>query len=115
VAKELKLDWHTVKELDKQYVKAQLAKAGKPGPKVIGIDEVSIRKGHTYRIVVSDLERGRPIWFGGLDRSETSLMDGVFSRTGQGQERPDSFGGDGHVETVSQRHRGVRTPGGHSL
>ena len=59
VAKELKLDWHTVKELDKQYMKAQLAKAGKPGPKVIGIDEVSIRKGHTYRIVVSDLGADR--------------------------------------------------------
>jgi transposase len=27
VAKELKLDWHTVKELDKQYMRAQLAKA----------------------------------------------------------------------------------------
>ena len=73
VAKELKLDWHTVKELDKQYMKAQLAKAGKPRPKVIGIDEVSIRKGHTYRIVVSDLERTRPIWFGGADRSEQSM------------------------------------------
>ena len=58
VAKELKLDWHTVKELDKQYMQAQLSHAGKPKPKVIGIDEVSIRKGHTYRIVVSDLERG---------------------------------------------------------
>ena len=45
VAKELKLDWHTVKELDKQYMKAQLAKVGKPRPKVIGIDEISIRKG----------------------------------------------------------------------
>ena len=73
VAKELKLDWHTVKELDKQYMKAQLAKVGKPRPKVIGIDEISICKGHTYRIVVSDLEKTRPIWFGGRDRSETSL------------------------------------------
>jgi transposase len=51
----------------------QLRRAGTPGPKVIGIDEVSIRKGHTYRIVVSDLERKRPIWFGGEDRSEKSL------------------------------------------
>jgi transposase len=51
----------------------QLARAGTPGPKVIGIDEVSIRKRHTYRIVVSDLIRGRPIWFGGTDRSEASL------------------------------------------
>jgi transposase len=40
---------------------------------VIGIDEISIRKGHTYRIVVSDLIRARPIWFGGADRSEASM------------------------------------------
>ena len=40
---------------------------------MIGIDEISIRKGHTYRIVVSDLLRRRPIWFGGTDRSEASL------------------------------------------
>ena len=73
VAKALKLDWHTVKELDKQYMRAQLAKAGTPGPTVIGIDEVSIRKGHDYRIVVSDLIRLRPIWFGGQDRSEASM------------------------------------------
>ena len=31
------------------------------------------RKGHTYRIVVSDLDRGRPIWFGGADRSAASM------------------------------------------
>jgi transposase len=73
VARELRLDWHTVKRLEKQYMAAQLARAGKPGPKAIGIDEISIRKGHTYRIVVSDLIRGRPIWFGGQDRSEASM------------------------------------------
>jgi transposase len=84
VAKELKLDWHTVKQLDKQYMKAQLAKAGKPQPKVIGIDEISIRKGHTYRIVVSDLEKSRPIWFGGQDRSETSMQQ-FFAELGKGK------------------------------
>jgi transposase len=73
VAKEFHLDWKTVKALEKQYMQEQLRRAGTPGPKVIGIDEVSIRKGHTYRIVVSDLERKRPIWFGGEDRSEKSL------------------------------------------
>jgi len=56
-----------------QYMRAQLAKAGTPGPKAIGIDEISIRKGHDYRIVVSDLIRRRPIWFGGEDRSEASM------------------------------------------
>ena len=73
VAKECHLDWHTVKELEKQYMREQLKRAGSPRPKVIGIDEVSMRKGHTYRIVVSDLERHRPIWFGGTDRSEASM------------------------------------------
>ena len=73
VAKELRLDWHTVKALEQQYMREQLRRAGTPGPWVIGLDEVSIRKGHTYRIVVSDLIRHRPIWFGGADRSEASL------------------------------------------
>jgi transposase len=73
LAAELNLDWDTVKTLEKQYMRAQLAKAGTPGPKAIGIDEISIRKGHTYRIVVSDLIRRRPIWFGGEDRSEASM------------------------------------------
>ena len=73
IAEELRLDWEAVKELDKQYMRAQLKRAGTPGPQVIGIDEISIRKGHTYRIVVSDLIRHRPIWFGGQDRSEASM------------------------------------------
>jgi transposase len=73
VARELRLDWHTVKELEKQYMQEQLRRAGMPGPRVIGIDEVSIKKGHRYRIVVSDLERRRVLWFGGKDRSEASM------------------------------------------
>jgi transposase len=81
IAEELHLEWHTVKELEKQYMREQLRRAGTPGPKVIGLDEVSIRKGHTYRIVVSDLLRRRPIWFGGTDRSEASL-DGFFTWLG---------------------------------
>ena len=73
VAKGFHLDWKTVKLLEKQYMREHLRRTGTPGPKVIGIGEVSIRKGHTYRIVVSDLERKRPIWFGGEDRSEKSM------------------------------------------
>ena len=81
VAQELHLDWHTVKAFEKQYMQEQLRRAGTPGPKVVGIDEISIRKRHTYRIVVSDLVRGRPIWFGGKDRSEAS-MDEFFEWLG---------------------------------
>lgn len=73
IAKELKLHWQTIKTLEMQYMRAQLARVGTPGPKAIGIDEISVRKGHDYRIVVSDLLRRRPIWFGGTDRKEASM------------------------------------------
>lgn len=73
VAEDLRLDWHAVKEMDKLYMREQLARAGEPRPGIIGIDEISLRKGHVYRILVSDLERHEPIWFGGVDRSEESM------------------------------------------
>lgn len=73
IAQEMHLSWHTVKELDKQYMREQIKRASLPNPKVIGIDEISIRKGHDYRIVVSDLQKHRPIWFGGKDRTEKSM------------------------------------------
>ncbi len=73
VARELWLDWKTVKSLEIEYMTEQLRRAGTPAPLVIGIDEISVRKGQAYRIIVSDLLRGRPIWFGGQDRSEASL------------------------------------------
>jgi transposase len=72
IAQEFRLDWDAVKELDTQYMRAQLKRAGTPAPQAIGIDEISIRKGHTYRIV-SDLILRRPMWFGGQDRSEASM------------------------------------------
>ncbi len=75
VAEELHLDWDSVKELDQQYMRAQLAKAGTPGPKAIGIDEISIGRGQNYRIVVSDLIWRRAIWFGGKDRKEASMAE----------------------------------------
>ena len=71
----------TVKDLDKLYIARQVARAGTPAPRVIGVDEISIGKGQTYRVVVSDLERGRPIWVGGEGRKEADL-DRFFAEWG---------------------------------
>ena len=38
VAKELRLDWHAVKDLDKRYMQEQLRRATLPPPSVIGIN-----------------------------------------------------------------------------
>jgi hypothetical protein len=43
-AKELKLDRHTVKALDKEYMQEQLRRNPVAAPRVIGIDELSLRK-----------------------------------------------------------------------
>jgi len=73
VARRMRLDWHTVKELDKIYMREQVRREGPPTPNVIGVDEVSIKKRHVYRIVVSDLEAKRAIWFGGEGRAEKDM------------------------------------------
>ncbi len=75
VAQELGLAWKTVKEMEKEYMRAQLEQAPPPEPGVVGVDEISVRKGHEYRIIASDLEKKRPIWFGGCDRSEAGLKE----------------------------------------
>lgn len=73
VAETERLHDSTVKDLDALYMKRQVALAGVPAPRVIGVDEIAIRKGHDYRIIVSDLERERPIWVGGFGRGEEDL------------------------------------------
>ena len=62
-----------VRDLDKIYMREQLRVAGDQKPRIIGIDEISIKKGTSYRIVVSDLIARRAIWFGGTGRTEADM------------------------------------------
>jgi len=82
VAEALHLHEHTVKELDKQHMREELTRHPPAGPRVIGIDELSIRKGHSYRIIVSDVERSRVIRVGGEGRKEIDL-DLFFAEIGE--------------------------------
>jgi hypothetical protein len=66
VAKELKLDWETVKALEKQYMQAQLKRAGTPGRRAVGIDEISNRAGNARPSSVRNLS----------SRSNRSLRSG---------------------------------------
>lgn len=77
VANDLHLDWHAVKDMDMQYMRAQIALAGMPQPKWVGLDEISVKKKPKliYRIVASDLGRRRAIWFGGQDRTRESMAE----------------------------------------
>lgn len=58
-----RLHWDQVRRMEIAYMEELLVQH--PPPKrlrAIGMDEVSIKKRHSYAIVVADLERRRPIW-----------------------------------------------------
>jgi transposase len=82
IARLMRLGWDAVKDIDKLYMREQLRRVGPPAPRVIRIDEISIKKRHVYRIVVSDLEQKRAIWFGGDGRSEAD-MDQFYAFLGK--------------------------------
>jgi transposase len=86
VAESMNLHEHTVKKLDKIYMKALLEKHPLTIPRVMGVDEMSIGKGNSYRIIVSDIERGRPIWIGGEGRKEEDL-DRFFQALGENKSK----------------------------
>lgn len=82
VAEMNRLSWDQVRRIEKNYMRKLLAKHPPPeNLSVIGIDEISISKGHTYAIVVADLEQRRPIWIGMEGRKEKD-MDIFFKEIG---------------------------------
>ena len=82
VAKLNGLSWDQVWRMELAYMNRLLAAHPLAEPiRAIGIDEVSVKRRHTYRIVVADLDRQRPIWMGGEGRSEAD-MDRFFQELG---------------------------------
>jgi transposase len=83
------LSWDQTWRMEKCYMR-RLLQQHPPAKQLraIGIDELSIRKGHTYAIVVADLDQRRPIWLGGQGRSEQDLQ---LFYDGMGPERCNSI------------------------
>src|SRR5664280_1730537 len=68
VAELNNLSWDQVCRMEKCYMRRLLAQHPPSGQlRTIGVDEIYIHKGHTYAIVVADLDQRRPIWLGGQD------------------------------------------------
>jgi transposase len=85
VAAHFRLNWKTVEAVVEGAVLWGLAhRPWEPVP-VLGIDEVSRRKGHQYLTVVYDLTRGRVLW-AGRDRT-TATMERFFAWLGPRRAR----------------------------
>ena len=79
------LDWKTVKDIDKYYIKKRLVGIESLTPRRLGIDEVAYEKGHKYLTVVRDLDLNRVIWIG-MDRKKETL-DSFFTVLGKEKQR----------------------------
>jgi transposase len=71
-ARQYGLDWKSVATIVKRAVAYGLRHRARPPVHVIGIDEVSRRKGQVYLTVVYDLERRVLLWVGD-DRTEEAV------------------------------------------
>ncbi len=58
VARRYKLDWKTVKEIDREHIKKLLPAIEKLNIKRLAIDEIAIMKGHKYFTVIRDYDSG---------------------------------------------------------
>ena len=64
VAEHYDLHWHTVKAIDKAYLKEKLGPVDFAGVEVLVMDEFAIQKGHRYATVVLDAHTKRVLWIG---------------------------------------------------
>jgi transposase len=71
-ARQYGLNWKSVATIVKRAVQCGLRDRPRPAVHVIGIDEVSRRKGQVYLTVVYDLERRVLLWVGD-DRTEEAV------------------------------------------
>jgi transposase len=78
VAAHFGLDWHTVKDVDKRRLEAEVGTPCYNGLRRLAVDEVAVHKGHRYLTVVLDLDTGRVVWVG-ADRTKATLL-GFFAQ-----------------------------------
>jgi len=71
VAQHLGIDWKTVKNIDKYYLERDYGQPDLKGLTILAVDEISIRKGHSYLTVVLDFLSGRVLFVGNKRKAKT--------------------------------------------
>jgi transposase len=74
IAELLELDWKTIKDIHKSRLKERFSQPDIGNPKLLAVDEISLKKRHKYLTVVTDWESGRVLWVS-QGRGEESLEE----------------------------------------
>lgn len=84
VAEMHQMTWDQVRALEMEYMQDLVKKNPvSTNLRAIGIDEISVRKGHSYAIVVADLDRQRPIWMSHEIGRDEEHMDKFYDEMGK--------------------------------
>ena len=78
VSRHLKLEWNTVKSIEKRYLKKHFSSPNLKDLRQIAIDEISIGKGHRYLTLVLDLQSGAVVYVG--QGKEGKALDKFWKR-----------------------------------
>lgn len=71
IAQHLGLDWKTVKDIHKGHLKSTLSQQDIGTPRILAVDEISLKKRHHYLTVIIDWHRGKVLWVGEGRKYET--------------------------------------------
>ena len=85
VARHLDIDWKTVKNIDKLYLERDYGQPDLKGLRILAVDEISIRKGHSYLTVVLDFVTGRVVFVGKKRKAKT--LKRFFNQLSIGQRK----------------------------
>jgi transposase len=77
VAERFDLHPTTVKNIDKSFLAQEFGQTDCSGLRILGIDEIALKKGHNYMTVVQDYLTGRVVWMGEGRSMET--LDQFFA------------------------------------
>lgn len=71
IARHLNLNWKTVKEIHKKYLKDKFSQEDIGYPRILAVDEISLKKRHRYLTVIISWHDGRVLWVGEGRKYET--------------------------------------------
>jgi transposase len=83
VAHHLGLDWKTVKNIHKRHLSEKFAKKEPGNPRLLAVDEISLKKRHHYLTVILNWETGEVLWVGEGRKYET--LKGFFDSLSEAQ------------------------------
>lgn len=85
VSQHLSIDWKTVKNIDKFYLERDYGQPDLNGLRILAVDEISVRKGHSYLTIVLDYLTGRVLLVGKKRKAKT--LKRFFNQLSVGQRK----------------------------